>query len=349
MTKSDDSPKTVAEIAKQIIVNSTERSIPLTPENYYVWFEYFLGFNKELQDAIDAVIDAKDHFSEETNRKLYNDFINQNNFEALEEIQKEGYKIFQNILRASLSTNDAASTYSGKMEGYYKQLNDTHEFTQIEKLLEEIIKDTHDMAASSYQLNQKLDEATAQIQSLSEQLEETKREVLLDGLTGLNNRKAFDKKVKELCEQFDRNVAFFSVIMLDIDYFKKFNDQHGHQTGDAVLSIVGSLLKQSVKGKDFPSRYGGEEFIILLPKTKLNGALVVAEQIREIISSKKFKNTQTGQKLGNITVSIGVAEIRQGDTAITVVERADASLYLAKENGRNNVKSETELEKKGVA
>ena len=127
MTTSDDSPKTVAEIAKKIIVNSTERSIPLTPENYYVWFEYFLGFNKELQDAIDAIIEAKEHFSEKTNRELYNDFINQNNFEVLEEIQKESYKIFQNILRASLSTNDAASTYSGKLERYYQQLNDTRE------------------------------------------------------------------------------------------------------------------------------------------------------------------------------------------------------------------------------
>jgi diguanylate cyclase len=344
MSKNDESPKTVADIAKKVIVNSTERAIPLTPENYYVWFEYFLGFNKDLEDAINVIINSKGYFSEETNRSLYNEFINQSNHEVLEEIQKESYKIFQNILRASLSTNDAASTYSGKMKGYYKQLNDTHELTHIQKLLEEIIKDTHDMAASSYELNQKLDEATAQIQSLSRQLEETKREVLLDGLTGLNNRRSFDRKIKELCEQFDGNVNTFSVIMLDIDYFKKFNDQHGHQTGDAVLSIVGGLLKETLKGKDFPSRYGGEEFIILLPRTRLEGATAVAEQIRETISSKKFKNTQTGQKLGNITVSIGVAEIQKGDTAITVVERADAALYMAKASGRNNVKTEEYLE-----
>jgi diguanylate cyclase len=344
MSKNDESPKAVADIAKKVIVNSTERAIPLTPENYYVWFEYFLGFNKDLEDAINVIINSKGYFSEETNRSLYNEFINQINHEVLEEIQKESYKIFQNILRASLSTNDAASTYSGKMKGYYKQLNDTHELTHIQKLLEEIIKDTHDMAASSYELNQKLDEATAQIQSLSRQLEETKREVLLDGLTGLNNRRSFDRKIKELCEQFDGNVNYFSVIMLDIDFFKKFNDQHGHQTGDAVLSIVGGLLKETLKGKDFPSRYGGEEFIILLPRTRLEGATAVAEQIRETISSKKFKNTQTGQKLGNITVSIGVAEIQKGDTAITVVERADAALYMAKASGRNNVKTEEYLE-----
>ena len=110
-----------------------------------------------------------------------------------------------------------------------------------------------------------------------------------------------------------------------------------------MLSIVGGLLKKTLKGSDFPSRYGGEEFIILLPRTKLKGATIVAEQIRETISSKKFKNTQTGQRLGNITVSIGVAEFQKGDTAITVVERVDAALYMAKAGGRNNVKSEMNL------
>ena len=99
MSKNDESPKTVADIAKKVIVNSTERAIPLTPENYYVWFEYFLGFNKDLEDAINAIINSKGYFSEETNRSLYNEFINQSNHEVLEEIQKESYKIFQNILR----------------------------------------------------------------------------------------------------------------------------------------------------------------------------------------------------------------------------------------------------------
>jgi diguanylate cyclase len=199
------------------------------------------------------------------------------------------------------------------------------------------------MADSSRQLNQQLEAATSQIETLSKQLEETQREVLLDGLTGLNNRKAFDKKIKELCEKADRNEGLFSVIMLDIDYFKKFNDRYGHQVGDEVLRIVGSHLKENLKGKDFPSRYGGEEFIVLLVDTSLDKATIFADQIRNSISKKGLKIKKTGQSLGTITVSLGVSEIRPGDTPESVVERADSALYLAKDSGRNNVKSEKDL------
>ncbi|NNK85112.1 MAG: GGDEF domain-containing protein, partial [Desulfobacterales bacterium] len=133
-----------------------------------------------------------------------------------------------------------------------------------------------------------------------------------------------------------------------IDYFKKFNDQYGHQVGDEVLRIFGEQLKENLKGKDFPARYGGEEFVILLPNTKLDNANVVAEQIRENISNKELKIKETGKKLDSITISVGVSEIRQGDTAISAVERADAALYLAKNSGRNNVKSEIDLESKEI-
>jgi len=131
--------------------------------------------------------------------------------------------------------------------------------------------------------------------------------------------------------------------MLDIDFFKKFNDEYGHLIGDEVLRIVGSNLKQTLKGRDFAARYGGEEFIVLLPNTTLDNTCVVAEKIREEISKNRLKIKKTGQSIGNITVSIGVSEIHERDTAISLVERADAALYLAKDFGRDNVKSEKDL------
>lgn len=343
MTTFDNHPKTAAEIAKKIIVNTAERSIPLTPENYHVWFEYYLRSNKELTAAIDELIASKKHFSQEINESLYTDYVTSNKKELLKEVHKETHKIFQNIFQASISTNDLASDYSDKMEEYSNKLNDTNDLTQIQHLIVDIIKDTNDVAKSSRQLNQQLEEATSQINTLSKKLEKTEREVLLDGLTGINNRKAFDRKINDLCEKFDKNKGFFSVVMLDIDFFKKFNDQYGHQVGDEVLRIVGKHLTETLKGKDFPSRYGGEEFIALLPNTKLNNAYIVAEQIRETISNKSLKMKKTGQDLGNITVSIGVSEICKGDTAAAVVKRADAALYLAKNSGRNNVKSEIDV------
>ena len=344
MTTSDNSPKTAAEIAKKIILTTAERSIPLTPENYHVWFEYFLGSNKELASAIDALISSKEYFSQEINESLYTDYLAANKKEILKEVHKETHKIFQNIFQASLATKDLASDYSDKLEEYYTKLNDTSDLSQIQLLITDILKDTNDMAGSSKQLNQQLEEATSQINTLSKKLEKTEREVLLDGLTGLNNRRAFDIKLKDLYEKIDKNQSFFSVALFDIDYFKKFNDQYGHQVGDEVLRIFGGHLKENLKGKDFPARYGGEEFVALLPNTKLSNANVVAEQIRETISIKKLKIKETGQELDNITISVGVAEIRNGDTANSVVERADVALYLAKNSGRNNVKSEVDLE-----
>jgi diguanylate cyclase len=344
MAKFDDSPRTVTEIAKNVILNASVRSIPLTPENFYVWFEYFLGSNQELKTAIDELIASEKDFSQEINERLYTEYLKGDKKEILDEVHKETHKIFQNIFQVTLSTNNLASDYSDKMEEYSNKLHDANDLTQMRNFIEDIIKDTNNMAESSRQLNQELEEATSQIQTLSKQLEETEREVLLDALTGLNNRKAFDRKINDLCEKFDKNEEFFSVVMLDIDYFKKFNDQYGHQVGDEVLRIVGSHLKENLKGKDFPSRYGGEEFIVLLPNTKLDKAYIVAEQIRETISKKRLKIKKTGQALGNITVSVGVSEIREEDTAISVVERADSALYLAKDSGRNNVKSEKDFE-----
>ena len=340
----DDSPKAVTEIAKNVILNAAKRSIPLTPENFHVWFEYFLGSNKELKTAIDELIASGKGFSHEINERLYTDYLEGNKKDILQEVHKETRRIFQNIFEVTRSTKDLASDYSDKMDEYSNKLQAATDLTQMQNFIEDIIIDTNKMAASSRILNQQLEEATSQIQSLSKQLEETEKEVLLDSLTGLNNRKAFDIKLNDLCEKFDQNEGFFSVAMLDIDYFKKFNDQYGHQVGDEVLRIVGSHLRENLKGKDFPSRYGGEEFIVLLPNTKLDKAYIVAEQLRKNVSEKGLKIKKTGQSLGIITVSVGVSEIRAGDTAISVVERADAALYLAKDSGRDNVKSEKDVE-----
>ena len=344
MTTLDDFPKTVGEIAKKVILNTTDRSIPLTPENYHVWFEYFLGSNQKLNTSIDELITSGNSFSQEINERLYNEYLKGDKTDILQEVHRETHKIFQNIFQTTLSTSDLTSNYSAKMEEYSIKLDEANDLTEIQNFIVDIIKDTNDMAESSRQLNQQLEEATSQIENLNKKLEETEREVLLDALTGLNNRKAFDRKIKELYEKHEKKEGFFSIIIMDIDFFKKFNDQYGHHIGDEVLAIVGLNLKKNLKGKDFSARYGGEEFIALLPNTTLHNACVVADQIREEISKQRLKIKKTGQSIGNITISMGVSKIHERDTTTSVVERADAALYLAKDSGRNNVKSEKDLE-----
>ena len=131
--------------------------------------------------------------------------------------------------------------------------------------------------------------------------------------------------------------------MIDIDHFKKINDTHGHKVGDKVLELIGQTIKGSVKGRDVPARYGGEEFIVLLPATKLEDACKLAESIRKQISSKLLKVILTQEKIGIVTISCGVGQVRDNDTIDSLMERADQALYHAKESGRDNVKSEKDL------
>ena len=133
------------------------------------------------------------------------------------------------------------------------------------------------------------------------------------------------------------------LMLLDIDHFKNFNDTYGHQTGDQVLRLVAMTLKSNIKGKDLAARYGGEEFVAILPETDLEGAIIVADNIRKAIQAKELLKRSTNEKLGRITASFGVAVFRPADTASTLIERADRCLYAAKHAGRNRVVSEIDL------
>ena len=132
------------------------------------------------------------------------------------------------------------------------------------------------------------------------------------------------------------------LLMFDIDHFKQFNDNYGHLTGDQVLRLVGMSLKQNVKGQDITARYGGEEFALVLPDTALRPALTVADQIRRAVMSKELKKKSTGEVLGRVTISVGVAMLHPSDDAHSLIERADGCLYAAKRNGRNRVICETD-------
>ena len=341
----DDELRTTTAIAKRVLPRMAEWKIPMTPENYHLWFEYSIGSNQDLTSDIDAIIASKKSFTSEVNKRLYDEYLgNEQNRRLVEQVQRETQKIFRRIVDDILITNESTSGYGQKLKTYAQQLDEAEELSDVQYIVKDIMSDTHQMAAATRNLQDRLEEATTQAEGLRRQLVKTEREALIDALTGLHNRKAFDRKAKDLYDTFQNDGAGFSVIMLDIDFFKSFNDKYGHQTGDEVLRIVGSMLHDTLKGRDFPARYGGEEFIVLLPTTPVKNACIVAEQIRQNISAKNLKVIKTGESLGNITVSLGVSEINSGDTMDSVIERADKALYLAKDAGRNNVKSEGDLQ-----
>lgn len=144
-------------------------------------------------------------------------------------------------------------------------------------------------------------------------------------------------------KRFQEEGQGFSVVIIDIDNFKQFNDLHGHLMGDQVLKFMGPLLSKEIQGNDFVARYGGEEFIILLSGSSLEKACMVGDNILRSLDGVQLKYVKTGHVLGKVKVSAGVSLLRKDDTEESVVKRADDALYLAKQSGRNNVKSELHL------
>jgi diguanylate cyclase len=167
-----------------------------------------------------------------------------------------------------------------------------------------------------------------------------RKESLTDPLTGIGNRRALDGAIERALRRFADKAEDASLLLCDIDHFKTFNDNWGHQTGDQVLRLVAKCLSDNVKGRDTAARYGGEEFAVLLRGAKIAEAILVAEQIRLAVESNRLIKKSTGTVLGTITVSVGVIQFAPDDTAETVIHRVDACLYGAKQNGRNLVLAE---------
>ena len=157
-----------------------------------------------------------------------------------------------------------------------------------------------------------------------------------DGLTELYNHRYFQEQIRMQVEQSKRYSNNFSLIIIDIDFFKKFNDTFGHQSGDAVLRQVAQTLKKNVRATDIVCRYGGEEMSIILPNTTKDEAFATAQKICNRVAEKTFK--LTGNNETHVTISLGVSTFPfDGDTAPKIIEAADKKLYNAKNNGRNQV------------
>jgi two-component system cell cycle response regulator len=159
---------------------------------------------------------------------------------------------------------------------------------------------------------------------------------ITDALTGLYNRRYMETHVGTLVEQAATRGKPLTVLVLDIDYFKSINDGHGHDAGDDVLREFALRIRKSIRGIDLACRYGGEEFVVVMPETDLAVATMVAERLRRRIASEPFA-IQKGVRSVEVTISIGIAALGSGDNAASVLKRADQALYRAKRDGRNRV------------
>jgi len=335
----------VMAVAKKVLPLMSQYKVPLYPENYLIWFDYVVGSNKDLEAEINKRINEGGQFPDEVNDELYRKYCGSDDLQlkVVEDAQKEIQKILKDVLDEILHTQDFTSDYRDRLVSFTTQLKEAKDLDEIHNIVAEIMLVTVEVIQASEKLKKHLAETTTKSEALQEELEKAQQEVLIDPLTTLYNRKAFDRRISIHLHAFQEEGSGFSIVLIDIDHFKRFNDQHGHLLGDQVLKFMGSMLSKELKGRDFVARFGGEEFIILMENTSVANACIVADKIRKNLDGVQLKYVKTGQVLGKINISAGVAAVREGDTVELLIKRADEALYLAKKSGRNNVKTEPDL------
>ena len=311
--------------------------LPTDPLNYCIWYEYASDKKEELNKAIDHFLEKKETFSEETSLQFYNQYIANDQEKVTTRVREDLQIIFTELIEAILSTNEHFSLSENNLEAIDELIVPSLSEADLEKIVNKIKHEIKRLESSSGSFKEQLSEAKLEIDLLKDKLDLYRKEVLSDPLTRLNNRRGFDRLLKDNLDEAQSTGTSLCIIIADIDHFKKINDKFGHLVGDSVLRMVAATIKDSIKGKDIAARVGGEEFVILLPDTPFDGAMKLANDIRLAFERLDLKKKSTGERLGEITISFGVAIYKDPESAEDFVDRADKALYQSKNTGRNRV------------
>ncbi len=324
-------------LAKTAIALMGECNVIPAPENFELFYAFAAGENPGVTQVIGAMVAAKKPFTPEILSDLRLRCLSgARAARAMDNVGTGITQVIDHVLVRLESAGRHAEDYTNTLSAATGELGANQSPDDMRKLVEDLIAATKAMEEKTRTLEGELQKSSEQVSDLRGKLDDVRKESLTDPLTGIANRKAFDAAMDTgmLALGEGENVC---LMMCDIDHFKKFNDSWGHQTGDQVLRLVANCLSDNVKGRDTAARYGGEEFGVLLRGTSLADAIHVADQIRLAVQGRKLVKKSTGDVLGTITISIGVAQFAPGDSIEAVIRRADACLYGAKRSGRNMV------------
>ncbi len=309
-----------------------------TPRNYEIWFAYADGNNPGLGRASEAELETNAEITEEISAEIYNNYLsNEDSASAVQGANKMLREEMARIMRRLSESGGDTSRYKDSLGDYSARLAAKPNVAELGQVITGLVNETESMAEQSNLLEQELEASANKIADLESSLAAVQEQALTDPLTGIANRKSFDEGILEAITESQQECTPVTLAMADIDHFKKFNDTWGHQVGDEVIRLVAKVLTNNTKGRDLTARYGGEEFALVLPMTRINQAEVVTNQLREAVARSRITRKNSGEVLGQITLSFGVAQHIPGESVEALIARADEALYAARNAGRNQV------------
>jgi diguanylate cyclase len=325
-------------LAHRVIEAMQEASIWPTPLNFELWVHYLSDPEGPLGRELHRILSSDTPFTDATAEMLAAEFLPRGRLS--DEIRDVGAVLNRELAAVAEAIDNARKTqtaYGETLNHASVKMHEAEGPTDLTAIVSTLSSATRKVQRHTSALEKRLESSNREVVRLREHLEQVRREAMTDALTNLANRKTFDEQLAHLCEEAEVQGKGLTLAIVDIDHFKRFNDTWGHQTGDQVLRYVASVLGRIARTPRLAARYGGEEFAVIFPGETPGAVEAALNAIREEIGSRSLRRRSTNDDLGAVTISIGFAERRPGETALGVLERADAALYASKRGGRNCV------------
>lgn len=334
--KYSENTTTAADYLKKAIPHMVKNQIPANPINYALWYNYVANHIPLLNREMDNIIDKGLPFDAEQSEDLYYHFVIgdqlEQHHETLESITQVASKILSQ-LGVSLQGSDS---FDQQLGDNLQQLEQASSLTEVTDIIDQVMSTTEGIRSANAHFKEDLQAANNEINNLQQQLEAAEKHAYIDQLTQLYNRHAFDRQLAQLLEN-DAVAGNVCLVLADLDHFKSFNDDYGHVIGDRVLQRMGELIKDFCPDHAIGTRYGGEEFAIIINNDSVKNSVEIAERLREKLLQLRVKLKNSDKVLDNISASFGVAKFTLGETMESFIDRADKALYHAKKSGRNRV------------
>ena len=324
-----------AEYLRQALPLMTRQRAALHPLSYAVWYEHVAGCNPPLSREVHVLTEQGQTLDETLTRTLYQRHIGANR--SLDEASAKRIgdalaKLLRDMAGSADEAGAASERFGAVLETCARELAERGAGLPLRELL----LGTQEMREQMLKLRQRLDHSHHEIEQLREQVAQARGEALIDALTGLANRRAFDEQLQQCLQHEEAGTPTSPCLIFgDIDHFKRINDSHGHAAGDEVLRSVAQALRSVAHSHHVAARIGGEEFAILMPGAGLHEAVMLAETLRERVAAQDLQ--LQSRQAERVTISLGVTQLAATEAAPDFLGRADQALYSAKHGGRNRV------------
>lgn len=333
--KYEDSIEQSAEHLRKALPLMSRQTAGLHPVSYAIWYDYVSNRNPDLRQAIDELVARSGTLDETTTRHLFERHVADFDADTATRMAEGFQRVLGHMASSAAQAGTDTARYGETLDRLSTALDqgDGHADAVAEALAE-----TRTMQGNMRALQDRFDDSQRQIMALREEVRQAREESLLDALTGLPNRRAFDQRLATcLASAIAGGESAPCLLVGDIDHFKKINDTWGHPFGDQVIKAVATVLKALSPRGALPARVGGEEFAVLLPEAALNEAQMLAELLRQRISAARIRRHGAEETLARVTLSLGVTRHKPGESATEFFERADQALYASKTGGRDRV------------